>query len=81
MKFLKSKSEKIPNVGEQKQGFKYAWWPIKVEDTWIWLEVYSITWEYVTYRQQADYPYDVIIFEWQIIKKQLIYDNDEPRSV
>lgn len=78
---MKFKIKQPPKVGEQKQKVKLAWWPIKIEDTWVWFEFYLATYKYVQLRCPMDLDKNLIFEEWQIINRQLIYDNDEPRSV
>lgn len=79
---MKFKIKPLPKLGDKKEKLKLALWPIKIDDTWIWMEYYLATYTYVeNFYPKENCEIDVKVEEWKITKKQLIYEDNESRSI
>jgi hypothetical protein len=81
---MKWKSKPEPKEGDKKTKHKFALFPVKVQDKWVWFEKYIAIYEYKKY----PYVHDVVVSEgvftekyyttvseaigWIIIDKKLI---------
>lgn len=56
---MKWTSKPKPQEGDKKEKVKFALFPTKVEDKWLWLEKYIAIYEYKKYY----YTHDVVVSE------------------
>lgn len=64
---MKWNSKPKPREGDKKQKVKFALFPTKVENTWVWLEKYIQFYEY----QKYHYTHDVVVSQGILTEKYI----------
>lgn len=65
MKWNVKPKKPIPIEGDTKEKIRFAFFPTKVEDKWLWLEKYVSIYQYKKYF----YRYDVVVSEGLFTEK------------
>lgn len=72
---MRWKLEDKPKLGSKKYKFKFAWYPVRINNNMVWLEWYKEIWEYQKVNKRpyigTKIVFDIVVEEWVIIAKEL----------
>ena len=81
---IKVKQKVEPQIGDTKEKVRFAFFPRKIEDTWVWLEKYIATYKYMEYYYENEvvvsqglftekyYTEPALAIGWVVIDRKLI---------